>query len=403
MEPMFETIDLRGTHQNQLSAIRTEVEAQGEDNLLNVSEEDLVAALCRKFKWNPPVLGQPQIASDREVKEERNQNDYGRHRAYTAPLTEIVIHIPYSGDTSFFRMQPPHRQWETPKANIRSDCLEIVFRVEKMDGERIRQSIDTFVNEVRYHLDQLVKLSDEHNASLAEMARSEVQARKKRILDRRNLVASIGLPLRHRDGASQTYSVPNVRRKPEVQIPQAGHTPFFPEPVLAESEYENILAIMKSMVRVMEASPHAFSTMKEEDLRQHFLVQLNGQYQCRATGETFNYEGQTDILIRENERNVFIGECKFWKGPDSLTKTIDQILGYLHWRDTRAAIAMFNRNKDFTNVLSQIVCTTQDHPCFKRFVRQVGETEWRFVFSNKDDVNREVHLAIMLFDIPKAP
>jgi len=99
-------------------------------------------------------------------------------------------------------------------------------------------------------------------------------------------------------------------------MPQVGHKPFVPEPALAEAEYENILGVMKSMVRVMESSPHAFSTMKEEDLRQHFLVQLNGQYQGGATGETFNYEGKTDILIREKERNVFIGECKFWKGPD---------------------------------------------------------------------------------------
>lgn len=186
-------------------------------------------------------------------------------------------------------------------------------------------------------------------------------------------------------------------------MPKASHQAFVPEPALAESEYENILAIMRNMVRVMEASPHAFSTMKEEDLRQHFLVQLNGQYQGQATGETFNYEGKTDILIREKERNVFIGECKFWKGPESLTKTIDQCLGYLHWRDTKAAIVMFNRNKDFTNVLAQIEPTAKSHPGFKRRVRQAGETEWRFIFANKDDPNREVHLAIMAFDIPKAP
>jgi hypothetical protein len=60
--------------------------------------------------------------------------------------------------------------------------------------------------------------------------------------------------------------------------------------------------------------------MKEEDLRQHFLVQLNGQYEGRATGETFNFEGKTDILIRAERKNIFIAECKFWDGPDSLTK-----------------------------------------------------------------------------------
>jgi hypothetical protein len=42
------------------------------------------------------------------------------------------------------------------------------------------------------------------------------------------------------------------------------------------SEYEEILRIISNMVAVMERSPKAFRTMEEEDLRQHFLVQLNG-------------------------------------------------------------------------------------------------------------------------------
>ncbi|MFM9616172.1 hypothetical protein ACKI18_46870, partial [Streptomyces niveiscabiei] len=62
---------------------------------------------------------------------------------------------------------------------------------------------------------------------------------------------------------------------------------------------------------MMERSPTAFKTMGEEDLRQHFLVQLNGQFDGAATGETFNYEGKTDILLRVAGRNIFIAECKF--------------------------------------------------------------------------------------------
>lgn len=85
-----------------------------------------------------------------------------------------------------------------------------------------------------------------------------------------------------------------------------------------------------------ERSPKAFEQMGEEDLRSHFLVQLNGQYEGRATGETFNFQGKTDILIREGDRNVFIAECKFWHGEKQLLETIDQLLSYLSWRDTKA-------------------------------------------------------------------
>lgn len=74
------------------------------------------------------------------------------------------------------------------------------------------------------------------------------------------------------------------------------------------------------MVLVMERSPHAFAKMGEEDLRTHFLVQLNGLYEGQATGETFNFEGKTDILIRVEGKNIFIAECKFWTGPKRITR-----------------------------------------------------------------------------------
>ena len=56
-------------------------------------------------------------------------------------------------------------------------------------------------------------------------------------------------------------------------------------------------------------------------------MNLNGHYD--ATGETFNAEGKTDILIRTDGRNVFIAKCKFWKGQKALHVAIDQMLGYL--------------------------------------------------------------------------
>ncbi|MBX8785546.1 hypothetical protein HBA94_17455, partial [Ochrobactrum sp. GRS2] len=74
---------------------------------------------------------------------------------------------------------------------------------------------------------------------------------------------------------------------------------YKPEPVLAENDYQHILKIIQDMTLVMERSPSSFATMQEEDIRQHFLVQLNGHYDGKATGETFNAEGKTDILVRD--------------------------------------------------------------------------------------------------------
>jgi hypothetical protein len=140
--------------------------------------------------------------------------------------------------------------------------------------------------------------------------------------------------------------------------------------------------------------------MEEEDIRQHFLVQLNGHYEGQATGETFNYEGKTDILIRAEGKNIFIAECKFWRGPKGFTDTIDQILGYTSWRDTKAAILVFNRNKNLSSVLEKIPALCEGHANFKRFLENNRESGWRVVFSHKDDPDRELTMQIIVYDVP---
>jgi hypothetical protein len=157
---------------------------------------------------------------------------------------------------------------------------------------------------------------------------------------------------------------------------------------------------MKNMVSVMEQSPSAFEQMNEEHLRTRFLVQLNAQYEGKATAETFNYQGKTDILLRSQERNVFIAECKFWKGAKSLTDAIDQLLSYLSWRDTKTAILLFNRNANLTKVLQQILPIAKTHQCYKRDHAQKDETTFRFTFHQPNDTERDLLLTVMVFDVP---
>ncbi len=207
--------------------------------------------------------------------------------------------------------------------------------------------------------------------------------------------------MKPRDDAPRTYAAPEVRRKIAPQLPAASSTPYTPEPALANADYTHILGVVESMAHVMERSPSAFTSMDEESLRSHFLVQLNGHYEGQATGETFNYEGKTDILIRANGKNIFIAECKFWKGAKQFLETIDQLLGYSSWRDTKVTIVVFNRNKDFTNVLKSIDEAAQSHSSFKRALGKRSESSFQYVFSHRDDANRELTLTVMAFDVPK--
>jgi hypothetical protein len=153
------------------------------------------------------------------------------------------------------------------------------------------------------------------------------------------------------------------------------------------------------MTLVIERSPSVFSKMPEETLRDHYLVQLNGQYES-ATGETFNAEGKTDILVRDGNRNVFIAECKIWYGPKTITEALGQLLSYLTWRDTKSALLVFSRNKDFTNVLTSLWQAMEAHPQMKYGPAVEGETRKRYIFARPDDANREIILTVMAIPMP---
>jgi hypothetical protein len=236
-------------------------------------------------------------------------------------------------------------------------------------------------------------------ATVRPLARQLIEARKERLLSAKKMAASLSFPLKPRDGA-QSFYVPTVRKKIGTREQPKASEPFKPEPALDERQYQDILSAIDGMARTMERSASAFVDMDEETLRTQFLVPLNGMFEGAATGETFNAAGKTDILIREGDRNVFIAECKFWHGAKSITEAIDQLLSYLTWRDTKAALIVFNRNTNFSAVLKTLRETVDAHPHKKRGPKDESETRFRYVFSKPDDAAREITITVLAFDVP---
>ncbi len=164
--------------------------------------------------------------------------------------------------------------------------------------------------------------------------------------------------------------------------------------------YLNVLKTLNTYGKDLEKKPKVFRGQDEEGLRDHFLTSLTARYErTSATGETFNKDGKTDILLKDDQGdNLFIAECKWWKGPSVFQNTISQLFdNYVTWRDTKLAILFFVDNKDFSNVLEQIKSEATLHPYYMRFVKKTDESRYSFVFRQKDDDVHEVKLEIMLF------
>src|SRR5262249_49392131 len=138
----------------------------------------------------------------------------------------------------------------------------------------------------------------------------------------------------------------------------------------------------------------------EEDLRWHFIMQLNAQYDG-VSGEAFNYQGKTDILVRMGNHNIFIAECKYWSGPKGLEDTLDQLFKYVTWRDTKTSIIKFVNRKNFAATVEEATRTMADHRLLVGQPRNEGETRFRYTLRHPDDTQRLITMTMLLFHISK--
>lgn len=392
----------------QKKALGEEIDRINSNQLLNTSTSDLGEYLYEKFKMKIPLLQKENIeVSQNETKIDVSHDPmrgiFDRERPFYVTGTEIKIEIPFEGDSNLFKVQPSTFSVSNPMAEIIDNKLVLKHIGTNFEPTHLKSEIDRQINEIEKWLYDLQKDTEGFNNILKGLATSKIEARKNKILSNNNLVASLGFKLKENPNFPQTYKAPEIKRKLSPTFPKASNQSYKPEPCLSNDDYEHILDVIDNMAHVMERSPSAFIGMDEESLRTHFLVQLNGQYEGQATGETFNFNGKTDILIRSNDKNIFIAECKFWKGEEKYLETIDQILSYTSWRDTKVAIIIFNKNKDLSNVIETVRKTTIKHENYKRelTVKNQNETELRYVFSHRDDKNREIFLTIKIYDIPQ--
>ena len=188
--------------------------------------------------------------------------------------------------------------------------------------------------------------------------------------------------------------VPGSENDPKIETDLISST-------ISDKSYSQISSIISKFGKNMEKTPSSYHTLGEEDLRNLFLPYLNSvSTSSITTGETFNKNGKTDILIQNTDgENLFIAECKLWKGESLLKEAIDQLLGrYVTWRDSKLAIIVFNKEmRDFSSLISKAHSALKSHSKFKRIEQGDDVTKQIFIFKHPQDENKEVKITLFLF------
>jgi hypothetical protein len=403
LQPTFQVFAIREAREyleERKSTIKTRIESESDEYVLNVNKDDYVAHLTQEFRLDPPQLDFSRVEADFYEKEVPS-HPYLTGSSRVKRMV-VVYRIPCQGDSESLTLKP--NQYIPWTMDVHLDgpnlCFEIVARTA--DGSDVKREAEKVMRDLKTQHGHLVAQLEDFNGNLSAIVGGLLEERKQALSRRKAVLESLGVPVRRRSNIPATFEVPFPTRKaPLLPKPTAKRAPDKPEPVLDPAIYEDILKVIHDFGKQLERMPSTYRDKTEPELRDILLILLEPRYEgISATGETFNKSGKTDILVRFEKSNVFIAECTFWRGAKAFLDKTTQLLRYLTWRDSKAALVVFVRNREFTSVLAGIEEAVPKHPCFVSLASKREETWFDFKMHLESDKDRVIHLAVLAFHLP---
>jgi hypothetical protein len=403
MTRLFESGELGDFLQGQLKAAADRLESISEDEVLSRSVDDLTLELAAAATITPLVVGTEPI--DGSVAE--TTVDVSRDFIWNGSRArgfEVKAVYEFTGDKRVFQYRPSQNFMVRHEATIGNGTITVgaVRPGLDTDADQMRAALAPGIDRIRQMAGFAATDVGTHNASVPGVVRRLVEQRKDRVQKRCDLAGALGFPLQRRDDALRP--VPLVRTTIAVSRPHTDRRqPYQDEPAITFAQYEDAIQVVRSTLVAMERTPSVASGKDEEELRDQILVQLNGTFRGAATGETFVQNGKTDILVRVDDRHVFVGECKWWTGQKACGQAVDQLLSYLPWRDEKAALILFIDRKDASAVIEKAAESVRAHAAYKRSGITSSEPAGRqsFVLGHPDDAEREIQLALLFAVLPR--
>jgi hypothetical protein len=408
---LFYNSDLDGELRALMQKMGSKVDSIPKDQFLTTPDDILLEHLQGEFVVDPIVLYEDtkemehqEVKVDVSMYPDRNP---GRRKGpiYVSGIS-VSVQVPFSGDARLWRVRSNPSQAVFPRGTIREPgkngigYLEItVEQPTDEPQERIKQRIDKTLQSARFFIDAQRKQIEQHNQQVPDFLRQAIANRRGRLREHDRIAEMLKIPLKQREGAPTIEPLP-MQRKLVRPLPPSPASGYKPEPGISSEDYEHILSVIRHEGRTFEATPTTYFVHDEEELRDILLAHLNGHYQGDATGETFRRSGKTDIRIETEERAAFVAECKVWRGQKELSEAVDQLLGYLTWRDCKAALVIFNKHMaGFSDLLGKVPEALKAHKQVRRDLRSSAEGEWRFEFASLEEEVRRVAVHIFLFNL----
>jgi len=284
------------------------------------------------------------------------------------------------------------------RVNLGTDIISFSVVIKGAGFNYDDNEIDSRINQEKERIRAWISLHNfdinGENKRLESSIKELIDKRKKKLtedIQRMNsLSQKINIPLKMKE--NETVKRIQLDKNPLVK--RVKPTPTLPEEyVLDRDKVLDIISIIDNQGRQFEKTPKTYECFQEEGFRDVILVNLNTIFEGKATGETFSNKGKTDIYLNITKGNILVFECKIWNGRELYNDTINQLRGYMTWRNNFGIIITFAKLKNFTNMLGGVEDIITKHPSYVKGFSRISETHFssHHVSDQDNFKNIEIH------------
>jgi hypothetical protein len=383
-----------------------EIQSKGKDYILKVDEQEFIEYLHQKYLLEPlQIFDETESFGTPRISNERINNEvYGRS-SYEVDVYSFTIRYKYTGSEELFRVHSNPWTMTSYDINVdsRTQTVSFSFKIYKQDPEEFKRTKSQCYRDAFANLNNINKNVADFNRNLKDAIIRAFQREKDKYLKENDFFAAINVKVN--PDTKSVFTAPTITKKVIPQPTVSKNKEFSSEPMMSTEMYNDVLKVIYDSGKNMEKKPALYIGKDEEGLRDQFLFVLETRYEgTTATGETFNRSGKTDIILKyaKDASNLFVAECKFWHGASEFLAAISQLFDrYLTWRDSKAALLMFVKNKDFSNVLATIKKEVKGHTLFIKESGSRGDTSFSYIFCLPQDKDKHVLFEIMAFHYDK--
>ena len=375
------------------------------DKLEITDNTDIIALggkILSEFTIYPIIIGRPEPSQSRETKRQiRN----GCGEMYNQNVVEITVTIPFKGDYNLFYCIASESTlvYLDETVVISKSNIKAIITLTQFDDNEYFSEINKIISKVSTNLPRIHAEIKPWNDGLETLIQQSIESRKGFVSKKFDFMEKIGLNVNPK---STEYLVPPTIVKKIIPSPATETSKTVAKekvPFLQQEVYADIREVLYNVGKAIERKPSIYKDKHEEDLRDVFLLFLETRYEATTgVGEAFNKKGKTDILLKyaKDGTNLFVAECKFWKGQKEFLKAIDQLLGYLTHRDSKTALIFFVNQKELTNIVTTIRSVITQHQNYFSHIKDTYEHSINYEFTLPDDSNKKIQVEVMLFHFP---